>query len=438
MTLSSLNLRQFLSRLPGALLNVTVRPLSRLAPRRCDRWVFGHQGDVFAGNAKYLFLWISIHRPDVSAVWLTDNRQTRDLIRRAGFTAFARWSLGGIISALRAKVFAYCHGVEDTNLHLASGAFLLNLWHGVGLKATMFGDAKGVVGQAQKYGRNWLSRQFFLEYLTPPDAVVTTSPFMQAHFADQFRLPPDRCPQLGYSRLDVGLDGALKQCSRGIDEAGGFSFNPGAFSEVYIYMPTFRDTGRPFVGQALPDLEQLSAALRARNALLYVKLHRRTRDENIAAYDNIEHWPDGVDFYTYLDEFAVMITDYSSILYDYIFLNDCGVILYTFDRQDYLHNDRHLLYPFDENTAGVRVESFDGLVEVLRSGAALHEADRTAEVRRKFWGDERTVASPRIVAYVDAALEDRRSVKPARGGSTRQVSGARAITTPPHDGVRPW
>ncbi len=439
MTLSKLNLRQYLKRLPRAVLNLTIRPLSRLAPRRRGWWVFGHQGDVFAGNAKYLFLWISIHRPDMRAVWLTDNRHTRDQIRQAGFAAYTRWSPGGMIAALRAKVFAFCHGVEDVNLHLSAGAYLLNLWHGVGLKATMFGDVNGVVSSAQKYGRNWLSRQFFLEYLTPPDAVVTTSPFMQAHFADQFRLPAERCPQLGYSRLDVGLDGALKQQSRIIDEAGGFAFNPRGYSEVYIYMPTFRDTGRPFLAQALPDLERLSKALQARNALLYVKLHRRTRAEDIAAYENIERWPESVDFYTYLDEFSVMITDYSSILYDYIFSNDRGVILYTFDYEEYLKNDRSLLYPFDENTAGLRVGNFDALVAALASGEALAEPERAAEVRRKFWGAERAPASPRIISYVDGALgADHRSVTPALGGSTRQVSGVRAITATPHDGVRSY
>jgi CDP-glycerol glycerophosphotransferase (TagB/SpsB family) len=412
--------------------------LSRLSRRRNNHWVFGHQGGVFSGNAKYLFLWISIYRPDVRATWLTDDRQTRNLIRRAGFAAHTRWSLGGVAAALRAKVFVYCHGVEDTNVHLASGAFLLNLWHGVGLKATMYGDAAGLVSRVQAYGRNWFTRQFFLEYLTPPDVVVSTSPFMQAHFAGQFRLPADRCPQLGYSRLDVCLDGPLRRSAQRIDEAEGFVFNSRAYSEVYIYMPTFRDTGRPFVSQALPDLQRLSEALRARNALLYVKLHRRTRGEEISAYDNIELWPEDVDFYTYLDRFSALITDYSSILYDYLFVRTQGAILYTFDYDQYLKSDRTLLYPFDENTAGVRVGNFDRLVEVLASGAMLGEADRALEVRSKFWGAERAPASPRILAYVEGALAaHRRNVKRALGGSTQQATGVRG-TAPPRDGARPY
>lgn len=404
MTSLRLGLQRRFRLLFGALLNATALPLSRLAPRRSDHWVFGHQGDVFAGNAKYLFLWVSIHRPDLRVVWLSDREDTLRAIRQSGLPAFRRWSLQGVVAALRSKVFVYCHGVEDTNLHLSGGAYLLNLWHGVGLKATMLGDKGGIVSRAQKHDRNPVMRLFFLEYLTWPDAVVTTSPFMGAHFAHQFELPEARCPQLGYPRLDVHADDALRDVSEAIDRRQGFAFNPSGHAEVYIYMPTFRDTGRPFVEQALPDLNRLSNALRARNALLYVKLHRRTSGVALNGYENIERWPDEVDFYTYLDKFSIMITDYSSILYDYLFTKLSGVILYTFDYDQYVKDDRALLYSFDENTAGLRVSDFDRFCTVLEAGEALVEPAGAADVRRKFWGGCVAPVSPNVVAYVEAAL----------------------------------
>ncbi len=404
MTSLRLGLQRRFRLLIRALLNATLLPLSRLAPRRSDHWVFGHQGDAFAGNSKYLFLWISQHRPDLRVVWLSDREDTLQTIRKAGLPAFRRWSVGGVVAALRSKVFVYCHGVEDTNLHLSGGAYLFNLWHGVGLKATMLGDKGGIVSRAQKHDRHPIMRLFFLEYLTWPDAVVTTSPFMAAHFAHQFELPEARCPQLGYPRLDVHADVALREISEAIDQGQGFAFDPGGHAEVYIYMPTFRDTGRPFVEQAFPDLARLSSVLRARNALLYVKLHRRTPSVAIGEYDNIQRWPDGVDFYTYLDKFSVLITDYSSILYDYLFTKLSGVILYTFDYDQYVKSDRALLYPFDENTAGLRVADFDRLCAALEAGEAFVETPGAAEVREKFWGGCVAPVSPNVVAYIEGAL----------------------------------
>jgi len=107
--------------------------------------------------------------------------------------------------------------------------------------------------------------------------LATTSDFMQPHFSSQLRLQPEPCPQLGYRRLDCGFDTTLYDISTKLDADAGFDPNPAGAAELFVYMPTFRDTKRSFIDEALTDLERLSAALRGRNALLYVKLHPYTK-----------------------------------------------------------------------------------------------------------------------------------------------------------------
>lgn len=380
-----------------------VHSLAKLVPRSPRYWLFGYQEGLFLGNPKLLFLWISLHRPDMTVTWITDHGETRAFLRRNGYRAHGRWSPGGVLAALRAGVYVYAHGLRTVNLSLSGGAFLLNLWHGVGLKGVKYGFRRGANSEPEQLKpANIVERWAQITYLLPPDNLVTTSDFTQRHFAEQFRLPVERCPQLGYPRLDCASDPRLLERVEELDRQLGFRFNPRGSREVYIYMPTFRDTARPFVEEALPDLGRLSDALRARDATLYVKLHPYTRTDMSFEHGNIIEWPDEIDVHGYLQRFTGLITDYSSILYDYLFVRDAGAILYTFDYDEYLANDRSLLYPFDENVAGLRVSTFDELCRALEEGSSLSPglAPKAREVTRKFWGGSARPASRAVVDHV--------------------------------------
>ena len=115
-------------------------------------------------------------------------------------------------------------------------------------------------------------------------------------------------------------------------------------------------------------------------------------------------WPANIDLYSAFPLIDSLITDYSSLHYDWIFHSDRGAILYTFDQHEYERDDRSLLYPFDENVAGWRARSFDELLELIESGRALDSDPDAPRVREKFWGTAKGPASPRIVAAIEKRL----------------------------------
>jgi CDP-glycerol glycerophosphotransferase (TagB/SpsB family) len=270
------------------------------------------------------------------------------------------------------------------------------------LKATQLGDRGGVISQHQKYRSNPLTRALYLEFLKKPDAVITTSDFMQK----QFGLDQMQCHKLGYPRLDVGADLILLKLAKAANPSPDVESAFGEYAEIYMYMPTFRDSGRPFLEQAFPSMRSLSDALSSRNALMYIKLHPRTSAEISKDFSNIRAWPDGIDFYPFLYRFDAIITDYSSILYDYIFQKNAGVILYTFDFNEYQEADRNLLYPFDENVVGIRVNNFDELCTCLSEGRALAPlpADELGKIRERFWGSCTAPVSATVVKGIEALL----------------------------------
>jgi CDP-glycerol glycerophosphotransferase (TagB/SpsB family) len=176
-------------------------------------------------------------------------------------------------------------------------------------------------------------------------------------------------------------------------------------AEIYVYAPTFRDCARDFLKVALPDLERLNAILEERRALFYVKLHHRTAVPEGWAAGRVRLWPGETDLYSAFAQVDGLITDFSSLHYDWIFHSDRGAILYTFDQDEYERQDRNLLYPFDENVAGWRARTFDQLLELIESGKALEKHPDVPRIRGKFWGDRRTAASPGIVAAIEQRLQ---------------------------------
>lgn len=172
------------------LLNLLLYPLSALALRSRRRWVFGYLNGEFLGNPKYLFLWMALNRPDIHVSWITGSEKTRRLLVTNGYRAYRRWSMQGMLAALRAGVYVFAHEVSSVNLQLSKGAFLVNLWHGVGPKGVKYGYKGGGTASVPS-GSGLFARARTLVHSISPDIVVTTSDFMQTHYAAQFRLPPE-------------------------------------------------------------------------------------------------------------------------------------------------------------------------------------------------------------------------------------------------------
>ena len=384
--------------------NLAALPIAMTWPRSAKSWVFGHEGGAFSDNPKYLYLWLRLYRRDIDASWITTSRDTYRKLRSNDLPVHMRWSWSGMRAALRAGAFVFAHDAKDVNAPFSWGAIRLNLWHGVSLKSLHVGRPPGIAG--------WL-RSF---PLIPHDRVASTSEMTQANFAAQFKLPPERCPQLGYPRLDPAADRRLAEAAAILDRKEGFQLKPDGYAEVYLYAPTFRDSHRAFLKDALPDLERLSSALATRNAVLYVRLHPRTAEVIPDSYSNIRAWPQGIDFYTYLAEITVLITDYSSILYDYLAVRPAGAIVYTFDFDEYIARDRTLIASFEDHVAGLRVFRFEHLCAALQKGAALDPAlagppDRVVEL---FWGGSPAPSSPAVTAYLEEQLGARTGAR-ARG-----------------------
>jgi CDP-glycerol glycerophosphotransferase (TagB/SpsB family) len=387
-------------------LNYLLYFISFLFPRSKNKWVFGHYVlNQFADNPKHLFLYLNKYHRDIRAIWITKDDRLFKELRRLGFEVHKAQSLQGIYHCLTAKVYFYSAYVADVNYFTSGGAMLVNMWHGVGLKKIEFNITKGVLADC------YLRKKWTYRFCSPwrfkrPDFFLSSTPFQSIPFATAFRIPMERCLNIGYPRNDLMLMPEavriVKIAAYEHPETLAYIGQLSKFSKVLIYMPTWRDTPNFFKNLNL-DFERINSTLKAKNELLILKVHINTLSIQATGLSNVWIFPSHLDVYNIFPYTHTLITDYSSVLYDYLLLPDKEVILFVVDMEDYIAN-WEFNYPFLENVAGMVVGNKELLYQVLESKIPIPSSNDIGALRHRFWGEYKGHAARDLSFFIKAQL----------------------------------
>lgn len=361
--------------------------VSFLIPRSKRIWVFGSFRGAFTDNAKYLFIHVSSTQCNIRPVWISYNSSTVQYIKEKGLRAYSIFSLKGIYYALRGKYYFFNAYTSDICFFTSGKAVRINLWHGVGLKKIEFLIDKGPM--FNRYVRKTFKERFYYpQVYQRPNYLISSTKFQSVKFAQAFRINEEQCLNIGYPRNDVLL---MKEVER---QNFIHSFESKElrvliqvlkkYEHVFIYMPTWRESQRNLFAEHL-DIERLDSQMKDQNSLLVLKPHANTiinSKELFTRYTHLLLLDKQIDIYPLLPYTDILITDYSSILYDYLLMDNKKVILYLYDYSEYV-NDRDFNYPFEENVAGEFAYTFDELLDVIKN----NQYDVTAYpfIREKFW-----------------------------------------------------
>ncbi|WP_128476045.1 CDP-glycerol glycerophosphotransferase family protein [Halorussus pelagicus] len=361
-------------------------------PRKETLWVFGAQGGAaFADNAKYLYLHVAAECPEIRPVWLSKDPEVVHELQTVGFEAYHCYSARGVALALRAGVVFLTQGHRDLAMPAAAGAFAVLLWHGVPLKRISwdaeFLDLPGPVRRAQAD----MAVEFDL--LTVPGAGVADQ------FASGLRIDRERMAVGGYPRNDalfaefpgeeVGIDAAALARVRDLAEKRALVF----------YLPTFREWTDNSAADRL-DFAALDSFLAERDATLVVKTHPRDSLDVPHGLSQIVALPETSDIYPFLRYADALVTDYSSVYFDYLLL-DRPVVFYPYDLAEYRAR-RGFYFDYESVTPGPVADSFEDLLAGLDralDAAADPTGDADAPARaalraRLLGGDPATRKSP--------------------------------------------
>jgi len=216
------------------------------------------------------------------------------------------------------------------------GQIWVNVWHGSPLKCLEY-DVKNQRHELGGAGREFLKT----------DYLVAPSEFMINKIIDASKIKNllDSTTLLysGYPRNQVFFDETMRRKIR--DEMDLIE------QEVFVYMPTWRGTfkdHKTVSGEfSLENILQFFDNSLSENQVLYVKLHNFSKKSvHFENYTHVKSFPDDYEPYEFLNVADCLITDYSSVFFDFANTKR-KIILFTYDKEEYLR-DRGLYIDLDE------------------------------------------------------------------------------------------
>lgn len=233
------------------------------------------------------------------------------------------------------------------------GQVYLNTWHGTPLKT--------------------LGRQIKSE----PHAIGNTQ--RNFLFSDYLLFPNE------FTRDAIIRDYMLENISRGSYLMTGYPRNERFFNKerdqeirreqdlegkrVYAYMPTFRGSAAKggtsknthYLNYYLYELDKRLSD----DEIFYVNLHPvAKKDVNFSDFRHIRKFPAKYETYDFLSACDLLVTDYSSVFFDYA-ASGKKIVLFTYDKEEYLC-DRGMYMSIDR-LPFPQVQSVDSLLDQLRT-----------------------------------------------------------------------
>jgi len=176
--------------------------------------------------------------------------------------------------------------------------------------------------------------------------------------------------------------------------------------KLVVYMPTFRDTGGTFLADKALDIPLLNAFCKKHKIFFLAKFHPSMGIsvegslEAFAVYDSAQ------DIYPFLPLADALITDYSSIYFDFMLI-DKPLIFYPYDKERYLQQDREFFFEYEDVTPGVHVTTQDELLKAIYSATVEGQDDHASSrrlLRDKAFGCIDAGASARVCEWIKSKI----------------------------------
>lgn len=324
-----------LAKIVAICFRLTSVTIACLIPKEKKLWVFGGwYGQRISDNPKYLLQYINNHQShNTRAVWIYKNNNVKIEALRLKIEAYHYKSFKGILIQLRASMVFYTHTIHtDLNSNYISwNTKRIQMWHGIPLKKIGYDDEFSF----SRFRKNKLYRLTINNVNT---YVLSTGGNVSKIFQSAFDEPPEKMLNSGFPRNDVFFIKSKKKIE---DE-----YN-------VLYMPTLRsgyDTTFNLLDERYNfNLAAVDEFLREKDVKLTLRIHPANKPDEqmvkaIEISDNI-YMSSSDDIYNEIGEYDCLITDYSSVMFDFA-LSGKQIIFAAFDLTEYLLDDRGMYFDY--------------------------------------------------------------------------------------------
>ena len=353
-----------------------------LIPKKKNLWVFSSfYKKGYLDNTRYLYEYTVKKHPEIKAVWLTQDSVTFKYLESLGFCVKTMSSLSGRMTMLRASIAFTDHfrsSDYDNIFGFNARTKVVQLWHGVGLKnmqpqgrkipnTTVPGVelSSDILCKADDPFIDKLKKLIlyffkapFRELMEQYYGILCPGPERLKYIVDAWNIPHSSCIYAGQPRnINLHSESNLKDQKMKIIYAPTYRWNP-------VDEKKLIDS---FIC-ALPNIHSLMSEIGGEFVL---RLHPHTwrnyqtkLDKEINIYSDIFVDKDK-DIYQTISNYSVMISDYSSIAYDFLLLNR-PLIFYVPDFENYVTKDNTFNYFYDEVTPGPKVRTWEEVICMIK------------------------------------------------------------------------
>lgn len=263
------------------------------------------------------------------------------------------------------------------------GQVYVNTWHGTPLK--MMG--RNIKSAPQELGNT--QRNFFMA-----DYLLYQNEFMFEKMRKDYML--DNFYQgeyllSGYPRNDIFYN---EEARKNIREKLGIQGK-----KVIVYMPTWRGTlkEKENIEQCNYIAELLTPIDSSLNedTIMYVKLHNYVNMMlDFRKFKNIQKFPKGYETYEFLNIADMLVTDYSSVFFDFA---NTGrkIVLFAYDKKEYL-KDRGMYLEYDKLPFDI-VENVEALIKVINDNKVKQEY---SEFQKEFCNYDSANTTKKVCDYI--------------------------------------
>ena len=366
--------------------------LGRVLPKKNIIIFESFFGRQFSDNPKALYEYIKAHYPQYKLYW----NVREDLIpyfREHKIPYTVRFGYKGIFKQARAKYFI-TNTRRPFRWDKPKGTTLLQTWHGTPLK-TIGTDVQLVtmpVHDPGKYHQQVVRDSSRWDYLIAPNK------YSADIMSRAFRKDNNQMMLTGYPRNDILINYTPDDIARIKNE---LNLDPN--KKLVLYAPTWRDDefvkAHEFTAQLRLDLAELEDRF-GDDVVFLIRTHYMIANSlDLTQFGNavnVSDYQDISELYLISD---VLVTDYSSVMFDYSILRR-PIIFYTYDLEQYAGTIRGFYFDFTEAAPGKLVKTTtavgDELEDIFTNGWEPDQQYIDFTERFDEWMDGK--ASERVVA----------------------------------------
>ena len=286
-----------------------------------------NSGTLFSDNIYYIAESIIKHHKNMKVYVVSNNieRDFRYAINKKIHPEFVKSHTKKHIVLLATAKYLVSNTKLPTYFLKKPNQIYINTWHGTPLKT---------LGKSMAYGKKELG--FSQKEFLTADYLLYPNKYMMEHMVEDFGLKE-------LYKGDILLSGYPRNSE--FFRTSDIENIRNAFNlknkRVYVYMPTWR-------GGAIDSIDTINYQTELShiiqefedklndNVVVFVKLHRYVKNSlNIKMFKKIRLFPDNYEVYHFLKVADCLITDYSSVLFDFANTRK-EILLFVYDKDKYL------------------------------------------------------------------------------------------------------